>query len=134
MVVVEEKGTANKLKIRKAIGLLQIYPLVEGVFAVIAYLFDSYGIDIMYYLNPVCGFSFFMSLLMFVVACCLCLSMWNKIMNLAFTIITLIDFLDIVFCFNLNFINLQMVINGILIVGIIVSFITFLYDKWKYKI
>jgi hypothetical protein len=68
------------------------------------------------------------------VACCLCLSMWNKIMNLAFTIITLIDFLDIVFCFNLNFINLQMVTNGILIASIIVSFITFLYDKWKYKI
>lgn len=130
----EEKGTASKLKIRKAIGLLQIYPLVEGIFAVIAYLFDSYGTDIMYYLNPVCGFSFFMSLLMFAAACCLCLSMWNKIMNLAFTTITLIDFLDIVFCFNLNFINLQMVINGILIASIIVSFITFLYDKWKYKI
>lgn len=134
MVVVEEKGTANKLKIRKAIGLLQIYPLVEGIFAVIAYLFDSYGIDIMYYLNPICGFSFLMGLLMFVVACYLCLSTWNKVMNLTLLMITLVDSLDIIFCFDLNFINLQMVINGILLTGIIVSFITFLYDKWRYHI
>ena len=134
MAVVEEKGTVSKLKIRKAIGLLQIYPLVEGIFAVIAYLFDSYGIDIMYYLNPICGFSFLMGLLMFVVACYLCLSTWNKVMNLTLLTITLIDSLDIIFCFDLNFINLQMVINGILLTGIIVSFITFLYDKWRYHI
>ena len=132
--MVEEKGTVSKLKIRKAIGLLQIYPLVEGIFAVIAYLFDSYGIDIMYYLNPICGFSFLMGLLMFVVACYLCLSTWNKVMNLTLLTITLIDSLDIIFCFDLNFINLQMVINGILLTGIIVSFITFLYDKWRYHI
>lgn len=120
--------------LRKVIRLLQINPIILSLIVVIGFMCDQYELDFAWYLSSSFGFSLFVLIIFYAISRKLYVSLWSKILYLDLMMVSAVDLADNVFDFSMRFINLQEFIFSIFIVGCLSSLLTFIYDKWKYKI
>ena len=120
--------------LRKVIRLLQINPIILSLIVVIGFMCDQYELDFAWYLSSSFGFSPFVLIIFYAISRKLYVSLWSKILYLDLMMVSAVDLADNVFDFSMRFINLQEFVFSLFIVGCLSSLLTFIYDKWKYKI
>lgn len=122
-------------RIRKAILFLQIYPIITTiVFSIDMVLNVS---DIGNITNkvicPLFGTSLFVTTGLYLISRSLYVSIWSRVLYIALIAATLIEFIDQFLNIMPPNIILQELLLLLFFSGAIISFITFLYDKFKYK-
>ena len=117
--------------IRKTIRILQEIPLVVSVVVFTVMIADIAGYNISKYTYPLFGFSFYILVRLFSAACAMHVSLWSKSLYLQQIIISVIEFADNLCNLSDKVIHFQQVMNTVIIAGILSSFITFLYGKFK---
>lgn len=120
-----------KSNIRRTIRILQEIPLVLSLIVFIVMLADIAGYDISKYTYPLFGFSFYILVRLFSAACVMHVSLWSKSLYLQQIMISVIEFADNLCDLSDKVVHFQQVMNTVIIAGILSSFITFLYGKFK---
>lgn len=120
--------------IRKTIRFLQICPIVITTATLIDIVLDLLGIVVTSFICTFFGTSLFITVGLYTISRSLYVSTWSKILYIALIVALLFDFLDQLFVFNITSIIFNELLLLILIVGILSSFITFIYDKFKYRL
>lgn len=118
--------------IRKTIRFLQICPMVITIATLIDIVLDLLGIVVTSFICTFFGTSLFITVGLYTISRSLYVSTWSKILYIALIVALLFDFVDQLFVFNITVIIFNELLLLILIVGILSSFITFIYDKFKY--
>lgn len=117
--------------IRRAIGLLQVYPLVITLAAVADTAVDLSGSNITEFLSPFFGVSLFAILCPYCMARAVGVSPWSKALyaTLGFSFLFTAA-CEFVFTGITDFAAAEVTML-ILLTGIVSSFITYLYDKYR---
>lgn len=119
--------------VRKIIRFLQICPVVITIATLIDIILDLLGIVVTSFICTFFGTSLFITVGLYTISRSLYVSTWSKILYIALIVALLFDFLDQLFIFSITAIVFNEILLLILITGCISSFMTFLYDKFKYK-
>lgn len=120
-------------RIRKTIRFLQICPVVITIATLIDIVLDLLGIVVTSFICTFFGTSLFLTVGLYTISRTLYVSIWSKILYITLIAALLFDFLDQLFVFSVNAVVFNEILLLILIVGIISSLMTFIYDKFRYK-
>lgn len=123
----------NNANIRKAISFLQIYPVVTSLFVLLNFILDFFEVVTNNAISSLFGTSAFITVGLYIISRSLYVSTWAKSLYITLIVATLFDFADQLFLFSDKIIISNEIYFLIVIVGTISSFITFIYDKYKYK-
>jgi len=130
--VVHRNKKINNL--RRTIRVLQELPIVISVFVIANFLFDTIDVDADWLLAPLAGGSIYVLVRLYMVSRIMYVSKWAKILYITLIAVCSVDVFDIFFDFSDKFICFQEITFCMMITGVIVSFCTFIYDKFKYGI
>ena len=119
--------------IRKTIRFLQICPVVITIATLIDIILDLLGIVVTSFICTFFGTSLFLTVGLYTISKSLYVSTWSKVLYITLIVALLFDFLDQLFVFSITAIIFNEILLLILITGSISSFITFIYDKFKYR-
>lgn len=122
-------------RIRKAILFLQLYPIITTlVFSIDMILNISNIADITNkIICPLFGTSLFVTTGLYLMSRSLYVSIWSRVLYIALIAATLVEFTNQFLNIAPSNIILQELLLLLFFVGTIISFITFLYDKFKFK-
>lgn len=121
----------KKNNIRRTIRMLQEIPLVISVVVFLVYFTNLFGNVLAEYIYPLFGFSFYIMLRLYMVAKGMYVQKWSRVLYITLMIISLIEFVDNIISVPLDVLFLQEIIEIMFVIGVISSFITFLYGKYK---
>lgn len=121
----------QRSRVRKTIRILQEIPLVVSVVVFTVMITDIAGYNISKYTYPLFGFSFYILARLFSAACAMRVSLWSRSLYLQQIVISVTEFADNLCGLSDKVIHFQQVMNTVIIAGILSSFITFLYGKFK---
>jgi hypothetical protein len=125
----------NKVRrIRRAIRILQTTPIVLSLFVVLCNITDILCVNLNWLLCPLFGFSVFVLLQLYRASRLLYVSRWSRVLYVSLIMIVTTELLDEIFALSLKGVEMQQFVFCMLIVGVIVSLCTFIYDKFKYKL
>jgi len=119
--------------IRKTIRFLQICPVVITIATLIDIILDLLGIVVTSFICTFFGTSLFLTVGLYTISKSLYVSTWSRVLYITLIVALLFDFLDQLFVFSITAIIFNEIILLILITGSISSFMTFIYDKFKYR-
>lgn len=119
--------------IRKTIRFLQICPVVITIATLIDIILDLLGIVVTSFICTFFGTSLFLTVGLYTISKSLYVSTWSKVLYITLIVALLFDFLDQLFVFSITAIIFNEIVLLILITGSISSFMTFIYDKFKYR-
>lgn len=111
--------------------MLQEIPIVVSIYIFVCYFMDFCSIDISKYVYPVFGSSLYIMLRLFFVARRLYVSKWALVLYLMLAIMSLAELVDNIFGLPQNAVAFHQTSMAVFIVGVISSFITFLYGKFQ---
>lgn len=120
--------------IRRTIRFLQIYPVITTLCIIVDIVLDTLNVFITPFICGFFGTSLFVTTGLYIISKALYVSTWSKSLYIALIAELLFDILDQFFHFNITAIIFNEIAMLIIGVGIIASFITFIYDKYKYGI
>ncbi len=117
--------------VRRAIGLLQVYPLVVSIASIVVTAFDLSGKDIADIVAPFFGVSLFAILCPYCMARAVGVSSWSKALyaTLGFSYVFSAA-CEFVFTGITDFAAAEVTML-ILLTGIVSSFVTYLYDRYR---
>lgn len=121
----------NVNNIRKTIRMLQEIPLVTSFFVLVVYCTDIYGHDLCKYIYPLFGFSSYIMFRLYLVARKMYVSKWALVLYIMLISISFVELFHNIFPMCVKSIIIQHLLNIIFVTGVISSFITFLYGKYK---
>lgn len=119
------------MKVRKAIALLQVFPLITSIVFIADILADAAGLYITQWLEPLFGVSLFPVGIMYCAARNLKVQRWSRVLYFALLCVPVVAAADSVFGFNLSAELFNRTVFTILSAGCISSFLTFIYTKYK---
>ena len=119
--------------IRKTIHFLQICPMVITIATLIDIILDLLGIVVTSFICTFFGTSLFLTVGLYTISRSLYVSTWSKVLYITLIVALLFDFLDQLFVFSITAIIFNEILLLILITGSISSFMTYIYDKFKYR-
>jgi len=119
--------------IRKTIRFLQICPVVITIATLIDIILDLLGIVVTSFICTFFGTSLFLTVGLYTISRSLYVSTWSKVLYITLIVALLFDFLDQLFVFSITAIIFNEILLLILITGSISSFMTYIYDKFKYR-
>ncbi len=132
MFIVQKRNKVRR--IRRAIRILQTTPIVLSLFVVLCNITDILCVNLNWLLCPLFGFSVFVLLQLYRASRLLYVSRWSRVLYVALIMIVTTELLDEIFALSLKGVEMQQFVFCMLIVGVIVSLCTFIYDKFKYKL
>lgn len=121
--------------IRKAILFLQIYPIVTTIVFSIDMVLNISGVGNITnkIICPLFGTSLFVTTGLYSISRSLYVSIWSRVLYIVLIAATLVEFIDQFLNIMPPNVILQELILLLFFSGAIISFITFLYDKFKHK-
>ncbi len=132
MFIVQKRNKVRR--IRRAIRILQTTPIVLSLFVVLCNITDILCVNLNWLLCPLFGFSVFVLLQLYRASRLLYVSRWSRVLYVSLIMIVTTELLDEIFALSLKGVEMQQFVFCMLIVGVIVSLCTFIYDKFKYKL
>lgn len=119
--------------LRKTIRILQTIPIVLSVVVVVGFLFDTYNIDVAWYLSASFGFSVYVLAMLYIISRRLYVSLWSRILYIDLIMVSVVDLLDTIFKFSDRFLSLQGFVFSIFIAVVVSSLCTYIYDKFRHR-
>ena len=96
-------------------------------------MFDTINIDSDWLLAPLAGGSIYVLIRLYMVSRIIYVSRWARVLYLTLIFVCSIDFADNIFDFSYTFVGLQELIFCMMITGVIVSLLTYIHDKFRYR-
>lgn len=117
--------------LRKAIRVLQLFPIVVSLLFLVVYFFCSIGIDISLVFNPVCGISLISILTLACVAKRMHVSSWSMFFYYLLVVVVCIDISNIFVTFSTALVSSASVNFMLLVSGGCGSFMTYLHERFE---
>lgn len=119
--------------VRRMLGFLQVYPIITGIIFVLNATIELLPECVSEILGYLFGSSLFVLIYLLLLSRNLYISKWSKCLYVMLTITTIFDIVDYILGFPDKPFVVQQILLIIVTVSTIASFITFLYDKFKFE-
>lgn len=117
---------------RRAIRILQTTPIVLSLFVLFCNVTDILCVNLSWFLCPLFGFSVFVLFQMYRAARLMYASRWSRVLYITLIFIVTTELIDEAFALSLKGVEIQQFAFCTLIVGVIASLFTYIYDKFKH--
>lgn len=111
--------------------MLQEIPIVVSLYVFVCYFTDFCLADISKYIYPIFGSSLYIMLRLFFVARRLYVSKWALVLYITLAAMSFVELVDNIFGLSQNAIAFHQISQTVFIVGVLSSFITFLYGRFQ---
>ena len=121
----------NGINIRRAIGFLQVFPIIVVLVCIIDTIFDICDVNIETILSSMFGTSLFVTSGLYLTGRRLGINKWSRVLYVTLLYAQLFVIADFIFDFNMTSVVFDEMLLLVLSTGIISSFITYIYGKYK---
>lgn len=111
---------------------MQTTPVVLSLFVLFCNVTDILCVNLSWFLCPLFGFSVFVLFQIYRAARLMYVSRWSRVLYVTLIFIVTTELIDEIFALSLKGVEMQQFLFCMLIVGVIVSLCTYIYDKLKH--